>query len=173
MKTKHLVSMTPPPTGCPIGTLCAWMGESGGLANISSDWLIANGGSLQKALYSELFAVIGYTYGGSGDYFNLPNLTDGKFLEYRTDVIAGIVKQPGLPNITARYGDWVSNISTCSGAFYKDSYWQNEKCYHVTGGQSGVHGIFYMDASRSSTVYGRSNTVQPYSMTVIPIIKVK
>ena len=126
---------------------------------------------MQKALYMELFAVIGYTYGGSGDYFNLPNLTDGKFLEYRTDVLAGIIKQPGLPNITGGVYGIGHDVGMVEyyGAFYG-------------GGESNVSGMNSRDynnasvqfnASRSNAIFGRSNTVQPYSMTVIPIIKVK
>jgi microcystin-dependent protein len=37
---------------------------------------ICNGQSLSKALYPELFAIIGYNYGGSGANFNLPDLRD-------------------------------------------------------------------------------------------------
>jgi hypothetical protein len=37
-------------------------------------WILANGASLSTALHPELFAVIGYTYGGSGGNFNIPNM---------------------------------------------------------------------------------------------------
>jgi microcystin-dependent protein len=37
-------------------------------------WLICEGQSLDTAVYPDLFAVIGYTYGGSGSTFNLPDL---------------------------------------------------------------------------------------------------
>lgn len=37
-------------------------------------WFFCNGVSLNTSQYSELFAVIGYTYGGSGSSFNLPDL---------------------------------------------------------------------------------------------------
>jgi microcystin-dependent protein len=36
-------------------------------------WLKCDGRSLNKNTYSNLFAVIGYSFGGSGDNFNLPN----------------------------------------------------------------------------------------------------
>jgi hypothetical protein len=36
-------------------------------------WVLANGASLSTAVYPELFASIGYTYGGSGPNFNIPN----------------------------------------------------------------------------------------------------
>lgn len=38
-------------------------------------WLLCDGSSLVVATYQDLFNKIGYTYGGSGLNFNLPNLT--------------------------------------------------------------------------------------------------
>jgi microcystin-dependent protein len=37
-------------------------------------WVLANGASLSTATYPELFAAIGYAYGGSGGNFNIPNM---------------------------------------------------------------------------------------------------
>ena len=37
-------------------------------------WLAANGASVSTTTYAALFAAIGYTYGGSGGSFNLPDL---------------------------------------------------------------------------------------------------
>lgn len=42
------------------------------------NWMLLNGASLATATYPLLFALIGYTYGGSGANFNLPNLTEGR-----------------------------------------------------------------------------------------------
>lgn len=39
-----------------------------------SNWVLCNGQSLSTALYPALFSRIGYTYGGSGSFFNVPNL---------------------------------------------------------------------------------------------------
>ena len=46
---------------------------------IPAGFLIADGRTLKKSEYSELFDVIGYTYGGSGDNFNIPKFDDGRF----------------------------------------------------------------------------------------------
>lgn len=55
--------------GIPVGASLEWNG-----VNVpSSKWHFEDGSALLKASYPELFAVIGYTFGGSGDYFNLPN----------------------------------------------------------------------------------------------------
>jgi microcystin-dependent protein len=37
-------------------------------------WIAADGASVSTATYAALFAAIGYTYGGSGGLFNLPDL---------------------------------------------------------------------------------------------------
>ena len=42
-------------------------------ASIPSGFLECNGASVSTSTYAALFAVIGYTYGGSGANFNVPN----------------------------------------------------------------------------------------------------
>lgn len=49
-------------------------------SNIPSGFLRCDGSALDKTAYAALFAVIGYTYGRSGDKFLLPNFSDGKFM---------------------------------------------------------------------------------------------
>jgi len=45
-------------------------------ASIPSGFLECNGQSVSTTTYAALFAVIGYTYGGAGASFNVPDLTD-------------------------------------------------------------------------------------------------
>ena len=40
----------------------------------TANWRQCNGSTLSQTTYPDLFSIIGYTYGGSGDNFNLPNL---------------------------------------------------------------------------------------------------
>ena len=54
----------------PIGTIVMFGGAGGWPAN----WYPCNGASLSTTTFAGLFAVIGYTYGGSGANFNVPNL---------------------------------------------------------------------------------------------------
>lgn len=53
----------------PTGSLTAFAG-----ASAPTGWLLCDGSSISTTTYATLFAVIGYTYGGSGANFNLPNL---------------------------------------------------------------------------------------------------
>lgn len=88
---------------------------------------------------------------------------------------AGTVIEAGLPNITGTFGqdDYVGrpNYSSkkFSGAFYSKGY--------ISGGLSkdgGVSNGLYLtniDASRCSSIYGNSTTVQPPAVTVKYFIK--
>ena len=56
----------------PVGGMICW---HSGLA-LPDGWLSCAGTSLDTVTYSALFAVIGYTYGGSGANFTLPTVTN-------------------------------------------------------------------------------------------------
>jgi len=46
-----------------------------GLGSAPKGWLSCNGASVSTTTYATLFAKIGYTHGGSGSSFNLPNIS--------------------------------------------------------------------------------------------------
>lgn len=53
----------------PVGSLQAFAG-----ASAPTGWLLCDGTSYSTSVYPELFSVLGYTYGGSGANFNVPDL---------------------------------------------------------------------------------------------------
>ena len=55
------------------GMIACWSGTN---AAIPAGWLLCDGSSIATATYPDLFTAIGYTYGGAGANFNLPNLVD-------------------------------------------------------------------------------------------------
>lgn len=57
----------------PVGSVSMYGG-----AAAPANWLLCNGASVSTVTYAALFAVLGYTYGGSGANFNLPNM-QGRF----------------------------------------------------------------------------------------------
>lgn len=75
-----LVSITTPARtgsdGMPIGTVLAWAGNA---QSLPAGWMLCNGKALSKTVYADLFAVIGTSWGSTGDRFNLPDLR-GRFL---------------------------------------------------------------------------------------------
>ncbi|MBV8747478.1 MAG: tail fiber protein, partial [Xanthobacteraceae bacterium] len=66
----------------PIGFICMFAGDlsDSSIKNevIAAGWLPCDGTSYTKSQYSDLFAVIGTSHGGSGNNFNVPNMT-GRF----------------------------------------------------------------------------------------------
>ena len=74
------------------------------------------------------------------------------------------MKSAGVPNITGFIGQ-ETDASGVGGVFY----WSDE----IVGGSTGEGGDFkiYFDASRCSTVFGNSDTVQPSALTCQYYIK--
>lgn len=54
----------------PVGASLEWNGTQ---LPSNGKWLYEQGQALSTSTYSQLFSVIGYTFGGSGTSFNLPN----------------------------------------------------------------------------------------------------
>lgn len=147
-------------SGVPVGTVIAWPGSKA--PTTAGTWLECNGQSC--AAYPELVAVLGKNT--VPDYRN-------RFLESSTT--AGTVKEAGLPNINGRLAYETafdrSNYSAAqwlSGAFYT----LNESVHSKNATPDGSNDeLVYFDASRSNAIYGKSDTVQPASVTVRRFIK--
>lgn len=58
--------------------------------NIPENFLACDGASYNKYDYSDLYSIIGTTYGGTGDYFNVPDCR-GRFLKCRDAESLGTV----------------------------------------------------------------------------------
>ena len=132
-----------------------------------SDYLICDGRAVSRTDYARLFAKIGTKYGagnGAGT-FNVPNMI-GRVAWGATNSI-GTAIAAGLPNIT---GD-----STASSETY---YGSNSGCFYLNGQRASTDGHKFkvssvsFDASRSNSIYGRSSTVQPPALTLLPCIHI-
>ena len=128
---------------CPVGSIIAY---SGLLGSIPSNWHICDGTD------------------------GTPDLRD-RFLKGASN--AGDVDKyvsAGLPNITGEIGSISANNGRvyCSGAFHR--YEEVER--NSDSGQDYPNYVYYFDASRSSSVYGNSDTVQPPSYVVYYIMRV-
>lgn len=83
----------------------------------------------------------------------------------------GEMIKAGLPNIKGHFGGTESgadNINFLNGVFYNGSYNTNGN----GGNNSNDADIMYFDASRVSSVYGGSNTVQTDAVKLIPYMVV-
>lgn len=152
-----------------IGSIAAFAGNS-----LPSGWLLCNGDTVSRETYAALFTAIGTTYGaGDGSTtFKLPNLTD-KFIQGSTT--AGTTKAAGLPNITGNFtpqlptgvNSYVSLPTTANGAFDNNS--SGTRSYVSTTGTTTKNDwtwVTTFNASRSSSIYGNSTTVQPPAVTM-------
>lgn len=148
----------------PVGSLVASLAES------IDGWLLCHGALLSRVTYAELFGVIGTSFGkGDGSTtFNLP--------DFRNRTLWGAygnlkeIIEAGAPGIV---GDFVTYNSTsievlANGAFSKGA--QSSLNASTTSG-SGHATQYLFDASWSSSVYGKSNTIQPPAIAVNIFIK--
>ncbi len=143
------------------------------MAEPPEGYLKADGSAVERTVYPELYAAIGTTFGeGDGSTtFNLPNLM-GRFAEGSTT--PGTVKEAGLPNVTGNFGTCVPFYHTeyASGAFRGITVAPSSG--DATDGGTRYTGTVYgytINASYSSPIYGRSSTVQPPSVTLLPCIR--
>lgn len=157
----------------PVGTVI-WSANPA----VPSGYLPCNGAAVGRATYPELFAAIGTTY-GSGDgstTFNLPNLM-GK-VPWGSSSQVGTEMKAGLPNITGgaavpdSYGinQWAT-IGSRWGAI--DAEIRDVSLFIATtvGDKQNTVAGFNIDASRSSSIYGQSSTVQPPALCLLPCIR--
>ena len=116
-----------------------------------------------------MFAIYGTTYGaGNGSTtFNLPDFRNRTI--WGADSLGYV--EAGLPNIT---GSITSNVTYSAalptGALYSDGY--------TTWRKSGTDQVLYLgtthlDASRSNSIYGGSDTVQPPAIKVRVVTRYK
>ena len=160
--------------GLPIGAYLSYPSQK----TIPAGFLIADGGSLKQAEYTELFDVIGYTYGGSGDNFSLPNFTDGKFMRSIGGNAAalGTVQQDAIRNITGKFQTSAEDVYSETNPNTKNHRgWGAFQRYDANGSRPivsvvGKNLAYDFDASR---VVPTANENRPLNMAVVVIIKAK
>lgn len=157
--------------GTPAGIIDTFAGAAAPLG-----YLLCHGQSVSTAAYPALFNAIGYTYGGSGGSFNVPDMR-GVFLR-GLDAGRGVdsgrklgsIQQSGAPNITGEFGGQEPTSRTpCNGAFTT-----TQRKSGVVEYDGGVMSGYYLefDASRVSNQYQNGLTeVRPVNIAVNYIIK--
>lgn len=155
------------PVGCVRGSLF-----------LPKGYIKANGATVQRADYPRLVHFIEsnnlwtddttnnaglFGKGDGSSTFVLPDYRE-RMMQYTEDSI-GEQREAGLPNITGNTGNgsWFST----SGAF------SGPKAGSVNLAEANEHGYkaVTFDASLSNAIYGKSSTVQPPAINVIPILR--
>ena len=157
-------------TVVPIGSVIFYLGTT-----IPDGYLLCNGASLSRTEYPELFEVLG-TKCGSVDsaHFTLPD-THHRFLEGTTTLSeVGSYIAAGLPNSTFGFALHNSNASliydSLRGAIEGEGrYTEYQKI--TDHGQDVSWGGLNYNASRSSPLFGASDTVQPKTMRAYYLIR--
>lgn len=132
-------------------------------------FLLCNGQEVSRITYARLFNVIKEKF-GAGDgvtTFNVPNLVE-KFIE-GTENDVGKTIEAGLPNIT---GSWNHSSGYNSYTRNNGAITCNPSYSPASGQGTGWENEYIsFDASRSNSIYGKSNTVQPPAVKMLFIIK--
>jgi len=126
------------------------------------NWFICNGRAISRTDYSDLFSIIGTSFGaGDGSTtFNLPDFRDKTMWGANGNLNSTLAA--GLPNITG-------TISGIGGGGYGASgvFTSSASSSQGWGDSKGNNRFsFSFDASRSSSIYGNSTTVQPPALCV-------
>ena len=104
--------------------------------------------------------------GGTGSTFNLPDMRD-RFAEGAGTYSVGTAVEAGLPNITGNLY-LVTGNNGCTGSFYFTSSTNSRISASVVANANNDIGF---SASKSSSIYGNSTTVQPNTLVLNYIIK--
>ena len=157
-----------------VGDLCY------SLRTEKEGWLLCDGTSYSTTDYPDLFAVIGYTFGGSENNFNVPNYK-GKFLQMINDSqTLGQNIEAGLPNIDMSasfylieaHGRFIG-LSNNTGSVYGEDAGAIENANGGGDVGSNAPRKIHINGNLNSynTIYGNSNTVQPPASIVNYFIK--
>ena len=134
-------------------------------------FLLCNGAEISRLTYADLFAAIGTSY-GEGDGVNTLNLPDFTARFIMGDTIAGQTKEAGLPEISGRtlLYQYEGGDADTTGAFTATPTGNGTAAY--TAEEMPIKDMYFnFDASKSNSIYGASDTVQPPALTMRYIIK--
>jgi microcystin-dependent protein len=133
------------------GTIIAFAG-----ATVPSGWQLCDGRSLDTTAFSALFGVIGYTYGGSGSTFNVPDLR-GRTLAGFDNYDGKVTTSPPASAGAASRLDNFGNSSDFNGGFGSQEHalttpelpshtHDYDDAYMATGSGAGLQGVSSPDS---------------------------
>lgn len=146
-------------------------------------WLVCNGAAVGTSDYPALFAAIGKTFTPqlistdpdveNPEYsdpavFRLPNLM-GK-VPWGSSTQIGIEIEAGLPEIAGSVGG-VFVWGDSGGGAFSDSAKEGPADYTTNSSMSHQWRTLVFRASNSNVIYGKSGTVQPPALCLLPCIR--
>ena len=153
----------------PPGTIIAFLGT-----DVPEGYLLCNGGTIQRSQYPNLVGPLGSVPACAGDGSTtlvLPNLNE-RFIEFSTTLSKiGQLVEPGLPNITGRVYDARAFLTDPVNSGALTGSVSGSSVYRLNWSGSYQSSDLSLDASKSSSTFGRASTVQPASIRLLPCIK--
>ena len=167
--------------GTPVGAVR-------GSLYLPTGYVKANGATVQRADYPRLVALADrhslwtddvtanaglFGRGDGAATMVLPNWTD-RMMQLAGDS-AGSTVAAGLPNITGEFssayaGGWIGRYDSPQGSLTKVNDY-SPRLGESNNALSSYGTHYRFDASKSSSVYGASSTVQPPAIKLIPVIR--
>lgn len=149
----------------PIGTILSY---SAAIPPVG--FLVCDGSEVSKSTYADLFEVIGDTYGTATDTskFKLPDLRD-RFVQGANGNL-GEIKDAGLPNITGSFTSYDYVYGNAKDSFTR-AISNKDSGSNIVNPTDAPYVMYNFDASKSNSIYGNSDTVQPPSVCLTYIIK--
>ena len=142
--------------GVPVGTILPFGGP---ISNIPDGWLPCDGSQKSTNHYPQLFAVISYSWGGSGNQFRLPDLR-GRFLR---GVDEGQLVDPDASSRTELYG---GNTGDAVGTYQNDTLISHS---HSTTENPHTHANgnfkYLLESTGGYTVDGHNSTPGEVKLT--------
>ena len=154
----------------PVGTLLP------SFASSMDGYLLCNGAAVSRTTYADLFALLGTSFGtGNGSTtFNLPDFRNKTLWGASKNLMKVIAA--GLPNITGNVFP-TTHVGASDGTpIGGDGAFKTMTDMSISVSSAPYFGTGYyphanFNASRSSTIYGKSTTVQPPAIGVNIFIK--
>jgi len=164
--------------GVNTGLIIPW-----GSASVPSGFLECNGQSVSTSTYAALFAVIGYTYGGSGASFLVPDLQDKISLSKSNTKALASTGGANTVALTGNVSGSIANATLTSAQIPSHThnyfYSQNQTSSGMGGG-GGTNSAMTSGSAGGGGAHGHSanfsitgsatSVLQPY-LTLIYIIK--
>ena len=166
----------------PAGSIIPFAGDS---SKMPAGFLLCDGASLSTSAYSELYAAVGYAWGGSGSSFNLPDLR-GRFIR-GTDYAAGNDPDKASRTAIKTGGNTGDKVGTLQGDQFKghehdspirvrltnaNETWDNSKSYSNASNGKVVapSGSSYTDVKYPESSATGGNETRPKNANVNYII---
>ena len=137
-------------------------------SEIPVGYLLCDGSEVKIEEYQDLYNVIGTTYGQSDSTsFCIPDLTARTVFGVSEGNDLGKYLEAGLPEIYGTVGINGGNYQSPNGCFYTEG----ADTLRHTANTVVSNARLAIRASRSSNIYGKSDTVQPEAMVTNFLIK--